>query len=242
MPLRRRTRPELILPQISNRYSRRGMRAFKFLDAQGSTVMTGHQWALPVGDGPGPWLEASATRPCHEGIHACRLDDLAYWIGPELWEIELDGEVVDSQRKVVARRGRLVRCVTAWSGSVAQELGAWSAWRTRDVAVTLLEDVGETGWAVRLRAAESLRDLARAGREAMEALEPTTVAGVAAGYAGDTAALAPTEHLAMGPFAAACAAAHSITRGGDDHAAYSQAFAQERLVQSRWIADALDLG
>ena len=70
------------------------MRAFKFLDTRGATVISGHQWPRPTGDDPGPWLETTTTRPCHEGIHACRLDDLAYWIHEELWEIELDGETV----------------------------------------------------------------------------------------------------------------------------------------------------
>jgi hypothetical protein len=212
------------------------MRAFKFLDAQGATVFSGHRWTLPEDDRPGPWLTAATTRPCREGIHACRLDDLAYWIGAELWAVELDGEVVESHRKVVARRGRLVKHFPAWSASVAAELGAWCAWRTRDVAATVLKSVGEASWASELQAAGTLRDLARAGREGLRALGPTSVGGIAAGYAGDTAALAPTQHLAMGPFAAACAAAHAATLGADDEPAYASAFAEERVAQARWIA------
>jgi hypothetical protein len=215
------------------------MRAFKFLDASGATVISGARWPVSAGDGPSPWFESPAVRPCHEGIHACRLDDLAYWISEELWEVELDGDIVESHRKVVARRGRLVRRLPEWSASVSGELGAWCAWRTRDFAVDVLEDFGESVWASRLRSAESLRDLARAGRDGLEALGATTVTGVSAGYAGDAAALAPTRHLAMGPFAAACAAAHAATRG--EESTYSEAFARERLIQSRWIAESVNL-
>ena len=80
--------------------------------------------ALPDGDGPGPWLETAAARPCREGIHACRPQDLAYWLHHELWEIELDGDIVEAGRKVVAAReaassAASTRGVTAAAGSSA---------------------------------------------------------------------------------------------------------------------------
>jgi hypothetical protein len=41
--------------------------------------------------------------------------DLPLWLGlGELWEVELDGDVVEQERKVVARRGRLLRRVEVW--------------------------------------------------------------------------------------------------------------------------------
>ena len=215
------------------------MRAYKFLDAQGVTVISGTPWPLPSGDEPGPWVEAPSVRPCHEGIHACRVEELAYWLSDELWEIELDGEIRAAQHKVVARRGRLVRRLDAWSGGVAAELSTWCAWRTRDAAVDLLNDVGESSWAEQFAQAESLRDVARVARAAVPVLGDGAVSGVAAGFAGDVAALAPTSHIAMGPFVAACAAAHAAVRESDDAAGHADAFAAERRAQSDWIADRL---
>jgi len=57
-------------------------------------------------------------------VHACRVRDLPYWLGPELWEIELDGDVTEQQRKVVARRGRLVRRIPAWNVELLREFTA----------------------------------------------------------------------------------------------------------------------
>jgi hypothetical protein len=86
--------------------------AYKFLRADGATVFSAFRWPLPA-DGPGPWVEAPA-RPCRSGIHACRARDLSYWVGPLLFEIELDGEIVAERTKVIATRGRLLRRLPIW--------------------------------------------------------------------------------------------------------------------------------
>ena len=120
--------------------------------------------ALAPGSKPGP------SRRAGEGIHACRTGDLAYWLHAELWEIELDGAIHESQHKVVARRGRLLRRVDAWSAGVARELSGWCAWRSRDRAVAVLSDVGEAAWAEQLASAETLSEVRRLARQTMEAL------------------------------------------------------------------------
>ena len=61
------------------------------------------------------WVEAETVEPCRSGIHACRPHDLPYWLWPELWAIEPDGDVVEQERKVVARRGRLLRRIGEWN-------------------------------------------------------------------------------------------------------------------------------
>jgi hypothetical protein len=101
------------------------MIAYKFLDAGGVSPFAGFHW--PVGE----WVDAGAADPCRRGIHACRVSDLPFWLGEELWEIELDGELVAQQRKVVAPRGRLVRRVDAWNRDVLEELGRDVLARTR---------------------------------------------------------------------------------------------------------------
>jgi hypothetical protein len=90
--------------------------AYKFLRADGTSVFSGFGWPLPAG-GPGAWVEAS-VEPCRSGIHACRVSDLPYWAGRHLYELELDGDVVEQPTKVVAERGRLIRRVEAWDAGV----------------------------------------------------------------------------------------------------------------------------
>ncbi len=88
------------------------MIAYKFLRADGSSVFTGHAWTLPA-SGPGAWVEAEVD-PCRSGIHACRLSDLPYWAGRALYEVELDGRIVEGRDKLTAERGRLVRRIPEW--------------------------------------------------------------------------------------------------------------------------------
>lgn len=88
------------------------MIAYKFLRPDGSSVFTSFRWPLPDAE-PGDWVEAP-IEPCRSGIHACRPRDLPYWAGRVLYEIELDGEIVEEGDKVTAGRGRLVRPIPAW--------------------------------------------------------------------------------------------------------------------------------
>jgi hypothetical protein len=86
--------------------------AYKFLRRDGTSLFTGFSWPLPNGE-PGRWVDARVD-PCRSGIHACRVSDLPYWLGRVLYEIELEGEVVELGSKLVAPRGRLVRRVDGW--------------------------------------------------------------------------------------------------------------------------------
>lgn len=95
------------------------MIAYKFLRADGSGAFTRFAWPLPNG-GPGPWVEAEIV-PCRSGIHACRLADLPLWLGRELYEVELTGEIVEERTKVVASRGRLLRRVDAWDEAMRSD-------------------------------------------------------------------------------------------------------------------------
>ena len=101
------------------------MIAFKFLDADGRAPFTGFQW--PVGQ----WVEAERVEPCRIGIHALRARDLPYWLGAQLWEIELDGDIVEQERKLVAGRGRLVRRRDEWSRELLDAFAADCLSRTR---------------------------------------------------------------------------------------------------------------
>ena len=217
------------------------MLAYKFLDRRGRTLVRAVRWPLPNGDGPGPWLEAAAARPCREGIHACRPPDLAYWIHHELWEIELGGDIVEAERKVAARRGRLIRRIDAWGDGAGMEFDGWCAWRARDHAVFVLGQAGDDEWAQQLAGAQTLEELAAVGRRASAALGGDSAAGSAAGLAGDTALFALTDEIAEAPFIAACAAGHAATYRGGTRLEFDHAYAAERAVQSDWITARLGL-
>ena len=89
------------------------MIAYKFLDEGRVAPFTGVRWPEP-----GSWLESDRVELCVSGVHACRIRDLPYWLRTELWEVELEGDVVEGERLVAARRGRLVRRVEAWNDAV----------------------------------------------------------------------------------------------------------------------------
>jgi len=100
--------------------------AYKFLRAGGLAPYTGFRW--PVGD----WVEAGGVDPCRDGIHACAVRDLPIWLGPELWEIELGGEVLAQARKLVAPRGRLLRRFDAWDDALIRDFGRACVKRVRE--------------------------------------------------------------------------------------------------------------
>src|SRR6516165_7019776 len=102
------------------------MIAYKFLQPGRIAPFGGIIWP-PEGD----WVEVEKVDPCRSGVHACRADDLPYWLGlGELWQVELDEVAVD-ERKLVARRGRLVRPVEGWNDDTRQAFVAACAERAR---------------------------------------------------------------------------------------------------------------
>lgn len=116
------------------------MRAYKFLAADGRAVFTGFAWPLPNG-APGEWVEARIEL-CRSGVHACRPGDLAYWLAPTLYEIELDGNATEAGMKVVAPRGRLVRRIDAWNDAMREEYSQMCITRAGELAASAPELVG----------------------------------------------------------------------------------------------------
>ncbi len=109
------------------------MIAYKFLRLDGTSVFSGFGWPLPDG-GPGEWVDARVD-PCRSGIHACRPSDLPLWVGRTLYEIELDGEIVEQPMKVVASRGRLTRRIEAWDGELRDSYTRMCADRAHELAL-----------------------------------------------------------------------------------------------------------
>jgi hypothetical protein len=129
--------------------------AYKFLATGAIGPFTGFRWQ------PDVWVEADEATPCRSGVHACRPKHLPLWLDSELWEVELDGEVIEGERKLVAQRGRLTHRIERWSPDLAREFGHFCARRTRErVGFVAQNRIAIAGFAA-ARAAE-LRDGAAA--------------------------------------------------------------------------------
>jgi hypothetical protein len=108
------------------------MIAYKFLRRDGTSVFSGFRWPLPA-EQPGAWVDAPID-PCRSGIHACRRAHLPYWVGRSLYEIELDGEIVEERSKLVASRGRLLRAISAWNDELRDTYARMCADRAHELA------------------------------------------------------------------------------------------------------------
>jgi hypothetical protein len=108
------------------------VKAYKFLRPDGTGVFSGFRWPLPAGR-PGEWVAADLD-PCHSGIHACAARHLPLWIGRVLYEVELDGDVVDDATKLVASRGRLLRRIEAWDEQAYEDYTRMCADRAHALA------------------------------------------------------------------------------------------------------------
>ena len=90
------------------------MHAYKVL-RDGRSEFTGWRWPLPDADEPGAWVHATGPIGlCVNGIHASTPEQLPHWLGTELWEIELGGDILEDEAALVASQGRLLRRVDAW--------------------------------------------------------------------------------------------------------------------------------
>jgi hypothetical protein len=206
--------------------------AFKFLLPDRRAPFSGKAWPE---DG---WLEvAGPLVPCRNGVHGCRPRDLANWLGDDLWEVRLDGEIIEHDLSVVARRGRLTRRIDAWDDEARWELALHCARRAAHHAATELERAGLADAAARLAAADdpaAIGSAARAGAAAAFEQAALSAERLAA-YAGDAAEWAETEPPSVIAFIAAHVAGRRSPPGEADR------FRAERAEQGRWLADRLGL-
>jgi hypothetical protein len=95
---------------------------YKFTTAAGEPCHGGSgAWPLPRGRRPGAWRKVTGDlKPCENGLHLCREDDLIHWIGEALWEAEHRGEMILTGDKVVVREARLIRRVETWDDKAAR--------------------------------------------------------------------------------------------------------------------------
>jgi hypothetical protein len=189
--------------------------ALKFLAAGAVAPFTGFQWPSR-----GEWVSAPSDR-ADAWIHACRVQDLPYWLDEELWRVELDAPVRETRYQIAAPRGRLVERVEAWSSSLAREFAEACAWRARDVALPHL--------------APAIHDTI-AGAASLGAIAAVEVArgSLAGAYLADTVKYAREALPALTSYVAAVL---SSSLGGG-----LASFEAERAWQARWLAERLGLG
>jgi hypothetical protein len=108
--------------------------AYKFL-AGGRSPFSGWQWDLPDGGRPGEWVEVSGPLElCANGVHACTPGQLPLWLGQDLWQVELGGEILATEQVLVASRARLTAPVAAWDASCQERFGAYCVRRAGEMA------------------------------------------------------------------------------------------------------------
>jgi hypothetical protein len=108
------------------------MRAYKFLDAGAVGPFTGFHWPLP--GARDAWVAAPRNAAEERWVHACRPGDLPYWLGDELWAVELEAPVREAIRQVASPRARLVGHVAGWDHVAKRDLAEACAWRARELA------------------------------------------------------------------------------------------------------------
>lgn len=219
--------------QLARRYVL-AMLAYKFLRHDQRGVHTGWRW--PVGE----WVESAEVDPCRSGIHACEVDDVAWWLADELWVIELEGTVARARHKVVARRGRLVHVLDAYRPAV-RELGEVSAQRTRDRAIEGLRTHHASDVGRQLASASSLGELRAVGTTVTAQFDDTDPAVSLAMLSIDAAVYAVEGEPSEAPFIASCAAGVAATMVNPARSHYEDAFGAERQWQSHWLAERLAL-
>lgn len=214
------------------------MLAYKFTAPRGSGPFTGFRWPLPAGRRPGAWVHAPREiGVCVAGVHACRTAHMPYWLAPELWEIELSGEVVESAYKLVAPAGRLTRRIEGWPEAQA-DFARDCADRTLELAVSALRAEGLDALAGAALAAAGTAELQAVALAAAD--EASGLVATLIGYAGDCRWDIDMGYYAMCAYVSATAFANRST-GDVVQDMTSDGWVRERERQARWLVDRLGL-
>jgi hypothetical protein len=211
--------------------------AYKFLHAEGIAPFTGWRWEPPSGERPGPWVEGGPQlHGCRSGVHACRGLHLPYWINDELWEVELAGRIVETDLKLTAERGRLLRRLQSWDVGLKGQFAEACAWRVLHHALVDLRSLTLSEWVTRL---ESCSQLSAASALIQELADVSDVQRrpsirTLLAYFSDAVEYASSDVAGTAYIAAKAAERTSAVDAADP-------FRGEREWQARWLAKHLGL-
>ena len=99
---------------------------YKVLNYDGKPIHGGKgSYSLPTTDKPGKWMPPIKPVPCISGYHLCRgAEHLVHWLGPVIWGVEVRGEIVEDDNKVVCESVRLMARVDTWNEKTARLFAA----------------------------------------------------------------------------------------------------------------------
>ena len=211
------------------------MIVYKCLRQDGVGRYSGFRWPRPAPHRAGHWVEVEG--PLHlatNGIHACRIEQLPWWLDSELWEFELGEPVQHAEHSLLGRRGRLLRPIDAWNEAAAH---------------AFMQACAEGSWT---HAANALRRHGKQDRaDALATGGPDPLAATAAAEdlpAPLTEVLLATADVAFasGARMSACLVAFLAARVARGAAAAVDEDAldaelSERRRQARWLAERLGL-
>lgn len=231
------------------------MIAWKFLQPGAIGLFSGFAWPTPKGDLPGSWVEVELpVVRALRGVHAVSTAWMLDWLDDELWEIELDGEILDEDGLLVASRGRLLRRVREWDAAAAAAFAGSCVLAVRDAAAESLEESGAPGDAAALSDLTDSRSLGDfVARAAPAAGSPLAFLGdcvlLASGRRPEREPERPGGDQLASPAAiaanlgyVAAAAAGVIAMASDGKAeTFGSSFARERGRQHGWLAERLQL-
>lgn len=103
------------------------MVVYKALDPRGRSTHQKFPWPKPQGKRPGKWVEIEG-RPhlCVRGLHGWLTLDIArQWSEGDIYEMEIEGDIVSDDQKAAGRRGRLLRVVEAPAFGEILDWGLW---------------------------------------------------------------------------------------------------------------------
>jgi hypothetical protein len=161
-------------------------RLYKFLRRGSIAPFSRHVWRT------GEWvIAAGELEPCTNGVHVCRHADLPYWLADELWEVDVAGDRIEHEQKLVVRRARLRALVDGWPNPIARSFARDCVWRVRDLVVDELRTACEpdADALAGCRSVPALGELAAAASRKRRPDRPAIVAEFL-GYAQDAAAFA----------------------------------------------------
>jgi hypothetical protein len=100
---------------------------YKVLNEDGSCFHGGKgKWPLPNGEAPGAWMPRidGTLVACYCGYHVLTQEQLVFWLGPAIFDVQVEDVEIRDKEKCVCRRARLLKQLTTWNERTARLFAA----------------------------------------------------------------------------------------------------------------------